>query len=738
MPNQLLIFLLLVVVVFISGYWLSVFLLGNKLRNYKFLFTFLLGAVWLILINSWVSYLGFSMKESYLFILLATVIIDIIALVSEIRNKRLREWIPGKYQIIVLFCGLISSLIILFPILYFKAFNPYTDGFTYISIADYLLNHGYFQPADPNPYYPWLTQMKLYQDVGYRMGAQFLLSFTTALFNREMSLEVYMPVTALSQFLLVVVMWLFCKEGIKISTKASLIAVFFTTIHLSIPINSALWGFYPQAFGVVLGAAVFMLFLNKEMWEDSGSPSHRWKILVLTSLVSASTVITYSEYVPFIALSVMFLLIFHLIVSKSYKYVFSNIVVLIILISIFSNVGLIKAIGAINHQLGAVVGWHIPYDLWQYLLLVLSLNPIYNAQSIFLNYHFLFFTISCLASLLLFIVLKYFILNRDMAQYRKQILLVGSSFILMLIYFTFFSENPWFNDKIGYSWNIHKIIQYMFFIFPPIIGLSLYAFWKQSKRNKFISILLVLGYIPVNIVFSYHYSLMSTEDMRRYTGNNENPINEYFKLMDTYKDEKGPINLALSTDLTKHRQMIVYFLKNNKLVSDWSDDGYISGSMSAENRNLSFDSKGITLMFNQHAADKIANMELVTGKVITNFVSGVYGLEKNETQSWHWSSGDVKINVFNPSDDNKKRITRFIFGVGLPPGVTESKTINVIYNGNKIKELVIEPGQSNPIDFSLEIESGESQVELIMTSGPIKIAGDDRELAFSIIDFQNQ
>lgn len=69
-------------------------------------------------------------------------------------------------------------------------------------------------------------------------------------------------------------------------------------------------------------------------------------------------------------------------------------------------------------------------------------------------------------------------------------------------------------------------------------------------------------------------------------------------------------------------------MKNNKLVSDWSDDGYISGSMSAENRNLSFDSKGITLMFNQHAANKIANMELVTGKVISNFISGVYGLEK--------------------------------------------------------------------------------------------------------------
>ncbi|WP_410770723.1 hypothetical protein [Fontibacillus sp. BL9] len=738
MPNQLLIFLLLVVVVFISGFWLSVFLLGNKLRNYKFLFTFLLGTVWLILISSWVSYLGFSMKDSYLYILLVTVIIDIIALLSEIRNKRLREWIPGKYQIIVLFCGLISSLIILFPILYFKAFNPYTDGFTYISIADYLLNHSYFQPADPNPYYPWLTQMKLYQDAGYRMGAQFLLSFMTALFNREMSLEVYMPVTALSQFLLVVVMWLFCKEGIKISTKASLIAVFFTAIHLSIPINSALWGFYPQAFGVVLGAAVFMLFLNKDIWEGPGSSSDRWKMLIVTSLVSASTVITYSEYVPFIALSVFFLLVFHLIVSKSYKYVFSNIIGLIILISIFSNVGLIKAIGAIRHQLGVVVGWHIPYDLWQYLLMTLSLNPIYNAHSMFLNHHFLFFIVSCLASLILFIVLKYFILNRDMAQYRRQIFLVASSFILMLIYFTFFADNPWFSDKMGHSWNIHKIIQYMFFIFPPIIGLSLYDFWNKSKINKFISTFLVLGYIPIVLVFTYHYSLMSTEQMRTYTGNNENPIYEYYKLKDTYKDEKRPINLALSTDLTKHRQMIAYFLKNNNLVSDWSDDGYISGSMSAENRNLSFDSKGITLMFNQHAANKIANMELVTGKVITNFISGVYGLEKNETQSWHWSSGDVKINVFNPSVDNEKKIARFIFSVGLPPGVAESKAIDVIYNGNHIKELVIEPTQSNPIDLSLEIDPGESKLELKMRSGPVKIAGEDRELGFSIIDFQSQ
>lgn len=90
----------------------------------------------------------------------------------------------------------------------------------------------------------------------------------------------------------------------------------------------------------------------------------------------------------------------------------------------------------------------------------------------------------------------------------------------------------------------------------------------------------------------------------------------------------------------------------------------------------------------------------------------------------------MKINVFNPSVDNEKKIARFIFSVGLPPGVAESKAIDVIYNGNHIKELVIEPTQSNPIDLSLEIDPGESQLELIMRSGPVKIAGEDRELGF--------
>ncbi|TDL51865.1 hypothetical protein E2R60_19860 [Paenibacillus dendritiformis] len=724
MPNQVTIFFCLIIITFISGYWLAVILVPEKLKRYKLLFSFVLGTMWLILINSWVSYMGFTSNASSVYIFISSVLLSLMALFREIRLKCFHQGILYKSNYIILALSFISAGLVLFPIVYFHAFNPYIDGFTYISISDFLLDHSYFEAADPNPYYPWMTQMKLYQEVGYRMGSQFLLAFFTSILNREMSIDVFVPVTALSQFMLIIAVWLFSRIGLKIPVKAAIIAAVFTCFHLSIPLNVAEWGFFPQAYGVMLAVIVFTLFLCISKWEQWGLK----KSIVLTSLASASLVVTYSEYVPFAALSILILVIYKAIKHRQLKMGVVKIASVSILTIIISNVAFINAIRAIKHQLGAVVGWHQSYSLWDYILMVLSLNPIY--ENLFTKFPIIYFIVSLISLIVAYIVSKYFVFIDRWKSQKTDLILIASSFFLMLVIYTFFVYNPWISSQLGHTWNINKIVQYMFLLFPPVIGLSMYSYIKRQK--KFISVILGLVYVSITLIFTYYYSMVNTEQMRIYTGDTDYPINQYYKLKQAYENKEGPINIVISSDLIKHRQMIAYFLKEKKLVSDWSNDDYISYMMSEEYRNKNFEKNGITLLFNNNAETKIANMELVDDKVALFFTSGVFGLERNAENSWQWSSGSADLQLINNSEDRKPITLKF--SVRLPPGVSETNVLTVLYEGKTIAEKPINYSGINDVNIQLDTFPGLSNLQLVYSGSAVTLPDDPRSLAFSIVD----
>lgn len=726
MPNQVLIFIFLVIISFISGYWLAAILVPDRLRKYRVVFSFILGPMWLILINSWLSYLGIASNESSLYIFISSFLLSVLALIKEVRLKCFLQGFLYKSNMIVLILSGISAGIILFPIIYFRAFNPYTDGFTYISISDFLLTHSYFDPADPNPYYPWLTQMKLYQEVGYRMGSQFLLAFFTSILNREMSIELFMPVTALSQFLLVSAVWLFCRIGLKIPVGASIIAAAFTCFHLSIPLNVAEWGFFPQAYGVMIAVVIFTLFVRITDWEQWGLK----KSIVLASIASSCLVITYSEYVPFATLSIFIMLIYKAFRYGKLKILLIKILSVSILTVLMSNVAFINAIRAIKHQLGAVVGWHISNSLWDYILMILSLNPIYNTNAFFNKFPVAYFAVSIISVVVLSIILKHFVFKNKWKNQKITLILLASSFLFMLIIYTFFVHNPWISGQLGHTWNVNKILQYMFIIFPPVIGISLYQFFR--KKKKYISVICGFMYVSILLMFSYYYSVVSTNQMRGYTGSDENPLDQYYKLKQVYENEERPINILISSDLVKHRQMIAYFLKDNKLISDWSNDEYVSNMMSEEYRSNSYDKNGITLLFNHNAEKKIANMELVDDKVAVFFTAGVSGLERNEEKSWQWSPGSATLQFINNSD--KRKSITLKFSVGLPPGVKESNVLSIVYEGEQIAEVPISTSRPNDLNIVVETLPGLSDLKLVYSGSAVTLPDDPRSLAFSIID----
>lgn len=608
---QLLFFFSTLIIIFVSGIWLTVVFIPSKYKEYKIPAGFILGFTWLILQSSWSSYLGFPFRQSAYFILTASVLCGIIAFYFEFKRGNLKDWIPDKIQVAILSLGCVSGILVLLPVLLFNAMNPYIDGFTYISISDYLVDHSYFQPAEPNPYYPWLTQMKIYQDVGLRMGAQFFLAFLTSVFGQTFSLDLFMPALAVGQFCLVLSIWLFCRCGLSLPSKVSIIAVVFTAFHLSIPISNAISGFFPQAYGTVLMTVVFTLLIKLESWNEN-----RIAFVLLTSLTSAALVLTYSEMLPFVVLSTAFIFILKVLQNrKQLAGMIANLFLAGIASIILSNVGFINAVKAVKIQLGAVVGWNIPYLIWDYLLTVFSLSPIQfrSVNEIFGQYPVIYFLLYIAAAVGVVLIFKGFVLNKEFLSTKLNLASLASSFIIMLVYFTFIARNPWIPSQRGHTWSAFKTLQYSFFIIPPIIAITYNGLFRNSKLLRNTGVVLLSCFIASSVIFSCVFAYASTQHMRKQTGNARNPIGEYYKLYAKLKDENRPINIIIpkeSNGSHKHKQMLAYILHKHQIISDWTDDGYIYPHLLPEYQAPAPREDGITLIFNPNSENKTANMEI--------------------------------------------------------------------------------------------------------------------------------
>src|SRR5262249_50640086 len=154
----------------------------------------ILGAGVLILLSADLSYAGASMHRAAPIVLGGGLTLSLVgALVFRRRPRPTVEWRDAAWIHLI---GAVAGGSALLSVVLYRAWNPYTDAFTYISIADYLQGHSYFDPAIPGTMQPVLTQMALYQHYGFRMGSNFLLAFFTALFHAEYAFDLYLPVLA--------------------------------------------------------------------------------------------------------------------------------------------------------------------------------------------------------------------------------------------------------------------------------------------------------------------------------------------------------------------------------------------------------------------------------------------------------------------------------------------------------------------------------------------------------------
>jgi hypothetical protein len=724
-------YLMSLFIVCASGMWLTRVLLPTKYSKYRIAFSFPLGMAWLILVSSWTSYMGFTFKESSFFIIGGSVILSIIVIVRDIINKQKSMWLPSRSELLVYGIAFISGIIVLFPMIFFNALRPYVDGFTYVSIADYLQSHGYFEKADPNPYYPWLTQMSLYQTHGFRMGTQFVLSLLSVVFNQKFSIYVFLPLLAGGQFLFVICIWLLTRWGLRLPLVASYIAVLFAAFYTSIPIINAHDGFLPQGMGLMFSVSIFAVIVKIGNWRS-------WKIILAFSILLSALIVTYSELLPFVGLSIIVVLLYKFVQNKSIrKKIFFNSIGMLVVSILISNISMLNAIKAILSQLKAVVGSHISYSVWEYTLYLLSI-PVNYANNLGRYYPVIYFFLVVTVLFALYLILTKGLNNLRLKERIKiqLILIILFPYVALLVYFIFFDMDPWLTEKRGHSWSIYKDIQYMSIFVPVIIGISFYSLFDNGRFNKTLLIGISSLFIVFNLTMSFHNSKLNTQEMRSYTGENINPLHQYDLLYQQLRDVDKPINLIMPANLLKHKQLVAYFLRDHEIVSDWSNDEYIYPHMKPENRSPSLLSNGLFLNYNPNSVNKTSNMEIVKSELMVDFISGVYDLEQDDTKTWRWSSGDVLLSVRNISDSVKE--AQISFDVTLPPDVHENQYLEVEYQEKQLYKLTVNKEIVNKFNIQLDLDPGENYIVLRYSGSAVKIGNDPRDLAYTIINFKYQ
>ena len=350
------------------GYGLVYLLLPRHWRLERVLLLPVFGSALVIFLSSVLSYAGVGMRTAAPLVICAGAAISIwVHFWKSYDVISASDWRIAAYTNLL---GLSAGFVALSSIVFYAAWDPYTDAFTYCSIADYLQHASYFRPADPDAYYPVLTQMLFYQRSGLRMGSNFLLGFFTALFRKEYSFDTYMPVLALGLWIAVPGLWVLCRRVLFVPIAATAIATALYALHVGIPITNALWGFLPQTWGIAFMLPMIALHVR------ATSRTGRLNRLIGAGVLGGMTLLFYTEIIPFALLAIASCYLVRLAFGRLRFFICLVSGVGPVLISVITApIAAWNFVKVIAAQMSAVVGWDPKLRAMDYLLMLAGFRP---------------------------------------------------------------------------------------------------------------------------------------------------------------------------------------------------------------------------------------------------------------------------------------------------------------------------------------------------------------------------
>lgn len=528
------------------GYTLSLLFLNiDSLR--RVLIGPIIGYSIISLLAAYTNYMGFGL--STVSKLLLGCLLAISTVILYIKRAHFKETsIPLKFLFTIFLCGLINAGIILAPTILANAPNLFNDNTVYISISEYVREHSYTTLAEPNievwQQYTWENQIN-----HFRMGSKFFVAFFASAFDLPHTLSIYPSILGLLGILIinaVSVLYLSIrKKTEKVLAELSLV-LFFSLIAINFNSNIIAQGFLCQSLGVIL-----LITLCALLYKGFNTKKDTITIAVLF----AALVLTYHEITIFYGLVALFYILHEFLYKKNrnketYLYFFVAHLLALILSPIFTK-ELVLGIMS-SYQLNGV-GWHVSDSFITYI------QSIFGQNISKFSSHKIFLPGTIIPGFYLYLVFRkgYYFREKNIMKFLT---IVSLPFIIGISFYYFFKLDP-FTQKVGHTWNIFKITNWSYWIIPIVTGLAAYSFFKESTRNKIITITTIVCLLPA-VATNIHANYSNSQyGMHIFTNNYKNPLEDFKEIISVGRNY-APANLITYNSHPNYAYLVLSLLKD--------------------------------------------------------------------------------------------------------------------------------------------------------------------------------
>lgn len=533
-----------------------------------------------------VTYYGWFVAFKFQYTMAYTVVLVIFAGFYE---KKPRQLLSHWWQIGVF--STICSLPIFFPIIFHDGYNPFTDIYTYLVHSQWLQSHAFSERAEPSGYFPYLTQISLYQNNGSRMGASFFLAYVQSIFHIKWSYNAYLPTVSLAFVTGLLAIGGVIRQLIPLSKIVVLALAALPCFTLNGFLFGAEWGFFPQTFGLsfALGFTALLPAITKLVCNESYNSEKLFWYALPVSISAAAMLFAYNEPFPLFAIALgLFILLVCLLYKNRIRDILWFYSIFLVQMSLLLNSEMIRIFKSLVVTLhitkqGAAIGWPVTWSFIQLLAHTFGMKSSISVHDKILS----LYIFPVLLAMVMYLLFRFIRNNQGKNLGIFFLFTIYTVLCLFLIKFRYFVPNG-SAIEIGQTFLQYKITKYAAPFALTLTAIAFAVLWNESKRSKpFIGIVYSTIFLS-GLYYQSHISKQLTEQFILETNQQHRPFQALLMLRSALKDipKDSPVYLAMGPQHHKLRQMITYVLHDRKLASDYTDDAYIVGHLPAGQRKM--------------------------------------------------------------------------------------------------------------------------------------------------------
>jgi hypothetical protein len=558
--------------------------------------------------------------------------------------------------------GLACGASLLAPLLFYGAFNAHNDAFTYLAHSGWLQSHSFSDKVAPEGVTPLTTQVLLYQQLGFRMGASFVLSFVQALSGLRWAYDVYPAVIIAGvSACCLSIGFPIARKLRRLSRPLQLLVLTFPAFGFGGLVFAANFGFLPQILGMAFASAAVFLLGPVVNWVSRTRKINgaSFKAGFVGALLISALTMAYSELAPFVGLALAIAIFILAARNPSWLPVaiFGLIVAGISLLILNGEV--LRAYNALKLQSGAVVGSPVPWSLLGFIAHAMGVHGAawdgfqWTApQASWATY------LGGIAIFVAFVALMSSLITYRTWRMAWEPVLLPSAIILSVFglgvaYFRYGAISP-FPVGQGQSWSQFKLSDWahpFVSVFALLAFLSILPKGRTLSRRVIISLFVCgffgAGAIAMGRIRPYEQSYDGVRDIARFYTDFRETVLKACR-------PDAPVYLALGGRDERFRQIATLYLAERYVLSDWAGDVYVEPWLQENERHRQLDA-GQCIVERRSSEQVVAGGHDVgsfvvgglneNGRIRTLSTEGAHERESNAKNCWRWIEKSVTFHL---------------------------------------------------------------------------------------------